>query len=177
MSLMGEYKNLEAARVASSNEPVASQVIGSNVASLANNASAIVSQSHTNGRWTYPLTAQANANANVAETMLQVCFAAAKLTSGNITPPSNVAANVASFATLTVYKRAAGASATAVVVATANLSNVAATAWTPLALTVANAANAQVAAGDVLTYTITASAAPGVALPTGTVLDLEYEDV
>lgn len=162
MSDYSRYKALEAARIGSSNEP-----------NIAANAQAIVSQAHTREQ-SYPLTTQANANANIAETLLEVQPYAGRLASGNLTVPANLAANLANYSVLTVNKRTAGGAA--VVAAVANLSNVAVTAFVPVPLTVANAANAQLAAGDVLTYTITGI---GVALTTGTaaILDLSYEDI
>jgi hypothetical protein len=163
MSDFGTYKSLKAAELTSSNQ-----------GNLANTAVAVIDQVSTRIA-SYGLTAQANANANVAETLLAVWDFSAGFIGGNITTTSNLAANVASYATLTVLARTQGGASR--VVALANLSNVALTAFVPYPLTVPNMSNAQLAPGDTLSYTITASAAPGVAIPTGALLDVSYKDL
>lgn len=159
------YKRLKEAELSSSTD-----------GNLANTCGSIIAQVQTRVQTT-PLTAQAFANSNIAETMFQVVKFPGRFMSGNITMNANVAANTTSYAVLTVKKRTAGA--TAVTVATANLANVATTAWIPVPLTVANAANAQVAAGDTLSYTIDSGTGTpaGATVVTGAILDVAYEDV
>jgi hypothetical protein len=160
VSDFGIYRNLKAAELVSSTQ-----------GNVANNAISIIQQTVSRAT-SFSLTAQANGVSNVAETLLAVMPFSAGLITANITTPSNIAANATDNLLVTVYARTAGVQRQ---VGQANLANVAVTQWIPLPLTIANAANAQVAAGDVLTYTITAGGST--VIPTGTIVDFVYADL
>lgn len=170
MSDMQISKRLETARFSSSSE-----------GTLANTAGPLVAALHTREQ-RYSLT-DANAATNLAEQpMAAVTLAAngsggAKFVSGNITLPANLVANTTNYVTVNVWKRAAANYAAQILAFTANItSNV--TQWTPLAFTVANAANALVVAGDVLTVSVTKGGS-GAYLANGAaaLIDWAYEDI
>jgi hypothetical protein len=168
MSDMRTYKELEKARVASSTD------------NLANTCGNIVAATHTREQ-SFGIT-DANAATNLAETPIGVIYLASitgaggKFVSGNVTPPANVVANTTNFVTVNVWKRPASNAASQVLIATANITaNV--VAFTPKALTVANAANAVVAAGDVITVSITKGGAGGyLASGANALIDVNFED-
>ena len=128
------YKRLETARV-QQNETF------SNVASA-------VAQSHQREE----RARIANASANTAEETIGLITYKANLVNAKLTVNKASVANATDYALLTLAKRTAGGAA--VTMGTANLSAVAVTAFVPIAFTlVANTANTQIAAGDVLTIT------------------------
>lgn len=134
MSAFSKYKQLEVARVGSNSE-------------IGNSAANVVGQSHQRS-------GQINiANAAAALTEINVAVApyAANLADAKVTLALAEVANATDYNVITLSKRTGSGSA--VVMATANLSNVAVTAFVPIAFTVANVANAVVAAGDVITVT------------------------
>ncbi len=128
------YKRLQLARVAQ-NETFS-------------NAASAVAQSHSHED-RYRI---ANLSAALTEDPIgQVTFKA-NLVSAKLISSKSWVANATDYSVLTLTKRT-GAGA-AVTMATANLSGVAGTLFVPIALTmVANTANTQIAAGDVLSLT------------------------
>lgn len=102
----------------------------------------------------------------------------ATLKTANITPTSGAAvANVTDYSTVNLWVRRAAAPGTAILMASANLSNVALTQWKPQALTiVANAANYQIGQGDVITANV-ALTGNGTANTLACMLDWTAEDM
>lgn len=134
-----------------------------------------VSQSHQ--RWKQHGISDANAATGITETPAAVVPYASVFVCGNLAVPANIASSASTYAVVTVAKRTGNGAA--VTVATANLANVAMTAFVPVALTpVANAANLQLAQGDLITVTVT-KASTGAYLANGAnaVLDLVIEDI
>ena len=128
------YKRLQLARVAQ-NETFS-------------NAASAVAQCHSHED-RYRI---ANLSANLAEDPIgQVAFKA-NLISAKVISSKSFVANTTDYSVLTLTKRTGNGAA--VTMASANLANVAGTLFVPIAFTmVANTANTQIAAGDVLSIT------------------------
>lgn len=135
MSDFSFYKQLETARVSNSSDIA--------------NAAAVVAQSHT---LELGVPGGANINANSAEGVTgsrRVPYTSV-LRGATVTIVTASVANATDYAQVNVFKRTGNGAA--VLMGTANLSNVAVTALVPIALTlVANGANTTLAAGDVIT--------------------------
>jgi hypothetical protein len=156
MSDFSIYKKLEIARIASNTEIA--------------NAIQVVGQGHQE---TYQAFI-ANSSAAVAETVFTRVPYAGNMVAAHFTNQKAAVANATDYAVVTVSKRTGAGSA--VVMATANLSNVAVSAFVPIALTVANVANATVAAGDFVTFT-TANTGNGIANNGTATIDIIVEDI
>jgi hypothetical protein len=156
MSDFSIYKQLEIARLVSSNQ-------------LTNPAQP-VSQSHQREVNT-PI---ANLAAAVTETPIGVSQYAANLAVAALVGNLPWVANATDYNTITLSKRTGNGAA--VVMAVANLQSVAGTAYIPIAFTVANAANAVTAKGDIVTIT-NAKTGNGVANVPASILEFVLEDI
>jgi hypothetical protein len=159
MSDFSIYKQLETARVGSNTD--------------ISNAASVVAQSHQRvEKFQF-----ANLSASSAEGVNgsgRVPFAA-QLKSAYVTANLAAVANATDYSTVNLFKRT-GAGA-AVLMATANLSNVTVAKLVPIALTlVSNASNTTFAAGDVFTANV-ALTGNGTANNVLAVVDVIYEDV
>ena len=157
MSDFSVYKKLEMARVLSNSEIA--------------NAAAPVVQSHTRTNGSWPI---ANLAAALTEVTAGVAKYAANVVSCAVVPALSFVANTTDYDVITVAKRTGNGAA--VTVASGNLANVAGTAFVPIALTlVSNAANTQVAAGDVITVAV-AKTGNGVANTPSALFSFVLED-
>lgn len=128
------YKRLEVARVAQNAD--------------LSNAAGPVAQSHTREE-RYRI---ANMSANLAEDPIGQVTYKANLVSAKVVPQKSWVANATDYSVITLTKRTGNGAA--VTMGSANLSGVAGTLFVPVSLTlVANTANTQIAAGDVLSLT------------------------
>lgn len=141
MSDFGVYKSLAVARSAS-NEQFSGNASGTGIANA-------VSQACTR-EMAIPGVANINANSAEGVTGAKRVPYASVLKQAWVTCNASSVANATDYAAVNVFKRTGNGSA--VLMGTANLANVAVTAFVPIAFTlVSNVANTTLAAGDVIT--------------------------
>ena len=157
MSDFSVYKKLELGRILSN--------------SAISNAAGPIAQSHTRTEH-HPI---ANFSAALAESPVMISKYAANVVSAQVTFSASFVSNATDYNVVTVSKRTGNGAA--VVVATTNFASTAGTSFTPTTITLStNAANTQLAAGDMVTCTI-AKTGNGVANTPTAAIDIVLEDV